>query len=880
MPRAPERLLAGSPAARRLVHEAAARAASTRRVDVIGPGGHGKTVLLDALAAAFGAAGLTVHRDVADVGELGDDDALLIDDAHLLPSDVLERVAELAAAPGGHLVVAHRPWPRPPGTAALGSALAATRPPVVLEALDRTGVAARAALLLGGDDPPAELVDHVFEQTAGLPGLVDRLLAALAERAGPGCARGVPLPTDPPAGLLVQLGYLVQRLGDGVGGLLLARALGAPLESEVLVPLLGLPPDVGAAQLDELLEAARAAGMLTRDGRAVPLVSAAVLERTPQASRVELRRALAEIELERGGNVLAAARGLLGTGASGSTVAEVFTTAAEEALRTGAPVAGELFDAAVRAGGPALDLAAGRAEAAVLTGDLDLALTQADQVLSEPDRVPPAEAVRAGTVAAAVLAHRGLLGRSADVYRWMNTALEPAMGTTAVLAVPALIGTGALDEAGKMLQAPSAASGVRPPTLLAGAEELMAQGVYDSVAGSPTAALSQLTRAASLLEASQRAALLPDTPAALAALVAVHCGELDVAQSVLERALRVGLGGRGAVTRHRLLLGWIALFRGATGAARSALSLASPPGAELEPRDELLAAALEVALARRAGDLAVLMTAWGRAREAIVRHPVDLFVLQQLGELWVAATRLRESSWIRPHLDEATDLLSRLGDPALWAAPLHWSGLQAAILSEDRESARRHAEALEAAADGSRYAAAMAAAAEHWVRLLDSEVDPAGVEAAARGLHAVGMAWEGGKLAGQAAIRTHDRKAMTALLGCARALQSTGPAARTVAVETDPEAEQRPKPAPKPEAEPAPDPTADGADGPLSDREREVAQLVLEGLTYRQIGERLFISAKTVEHHVARMRQRLGSGSRGELFAHLRQIVGPGTSEA
>jgi DNA-binding CsgD family transcriptional regulator len=73
------------------------------------------------------------------------------------------------------------------------------------------------------------------------------------------------------------------------------------------------------------------------------------------------------------------------------------------------------------------------------------------------------------------------------------------------------------------------------------------------------------------------------------------------------------------------------------------------------------------------------------------------------------------------------------------------------------------------------------------------------------------------------------------------------------------------------------DPASDGADGPLSDREREVAGLVLEGLTYRQIGERLFISAKTVEHHVARMRQRLGSGSRGELFAHLRQIVGPGT---
>jgi DNA-binding CsgD family transcriptional regulator len=859
------------------VHEAAARSASTRRVDVIGPGGHGKTVLLDALAAAFAASGATVHREPADLAELGVDDALLVDDAHLLPPDDLERLAGLAAAPGGHLVVAHRPWPRPAGTAALGAVLAATRPPVVLEALDRTGVAARAALQTGAESPPAELVDHVLEYTGGLPGLVDRLLAALLEQAGPDRSR-MRLPDEPPAGLLVQLGYLVHGLGDGVGGLLLARALGAPLEAEVLVPLLGLPPDDGAAQLDELLEAARAAGMLTGDGRAVPLVSAAVLARTPRASRVGLRRTLAEIELGRGGNVLAAARGLLGTGASGSRVAAVFTTAAEDALRTGSAAAGELFDAAVRAGSPALGLAAGRAEAAVLTGDLDLALTQADQVLSDPDQVPPTDAVRAGTVAAAVLAHRGLLARSAELYRWMGTALEPALGTTAVLAVPALIGTGALDEAQKVLQAPTAVAGapVRPPTLLAGAEELMAQGVYDSVAGSPTAALSQLTRAASLLEASQRAALLPDTPAALAALVAVHCGELDVAQSVLERALRVGLGGRGAVTRHQLLLGWIALFRGATGAARSALGVASPPGAVLEPRDELLAAALDVALARRAGDLAVLMTAWGRAREAIVRHPVDLFVLQQLGELWVAAARLRESSWVRPHLDEATELLSRLGHPALWAAPLHWSGLQAAILSESRDAAQRHAAALETAACGSRYAAAMAAAAPHWVRLLDSEVDADGVEAAARGLHAVGMAWEGGKLAGQAAIRTRDRKAMTALLACARALQSSGPATRAVAVEADTDPRGIPVTAAT-DTEPTPDAASDGADGPLSEREREVAGLVLEGLTYRQIGERLFISAKTVEHHVARMRQRLGSGSRGELFAHLRQIVGPST---
>jgi DNA-binding CsgD family transcriptional regulator len=846
-------------------------------------------VLLDAMSGAFRDAGVAVRHDVPAPGDpLAPDTALLVDDTHLLSPSELDRLAEVAAAPHGYVVVAHRPWPRPAGTAALGATLAVSRPPVMLDALDRAGVSVRAGLLLGGrpgtpEHPPAELVDQVLVQTAGSPALVDRLLTALLEQAGADRTR-IDAPSRPPAGLLAQLGYAVHSLGPGVRGLLLARAIGASLEAEVLVPLLGLPDGDGAAQLDEFVEAARAAGLLTADGMAVPLVSAAVLAHTPQASHVEMRRALAEIELNRGGNVLAAARGLLAAGASGARVAAVFTAAAEEALRTGAPAAGEYFEAAVRAGSPALELAARRAEAAMLAGDLDLALAQADQVLSDPGQAPPEDAVRAGTVAAAVLARRGMLARSAELYRWMGSA---SMGSAAVLSVPALIGTGALDEAREVLRGPARAPGTppRPPTLLAGAEELMAKGVYDSVAGSPTAALSQLTRAASLLESSSRAALLPDTPAALAALVAVHCGELDVAQSVLERAVRVGLGGRSAATRHRLLLGWIALFRGATTAARSALTAVSPPGAQLEPRDEFLAAALEVALTRRTGDLASLMPAWGRAREAIVRHPVDLFVLQQLGELSIAATRLREPSWVRPHLDEAAELLASLGGPGLWAAPLAWSGLQAAILAESREAATRHAAALEAAAGASRYTAAMATAAPHWVRLLDSEVDATAVEAAARGLHAVGLAWEGGKLAGQAAIRTRDRKAMSTLLSCARALQSSGSAGRAGAepdavadadTDTGPAGIPMTVPVTRSGSHPsdADASSTPGDDGPLSEREREVAALVLEGLTYKEIGEQLFISAKTVEHHVARMRQRLGSGSRGELFAHLRQILG------
>jgi len=837
-PLAADAALAGSPVARRLLREAPERLG---RLDVVGPAGTGKSVLLDALADVMERAGRTVLRE-APVAHADDPRvALLVDDAHRLSPADLARLAALAEGDVGVLVVAHRPWPRPDGMSTLGAALAVRRAPLVLGALDRSGVQARAAHVLDerAPRPPDAVVDLVLTQTGGHPALVDRMLAALIEQGGPDPTRWRWDPARPPGGLLAQLGYAVHRLPDGVRDLLRARALGAPLEPDLLVPVLG--PDAAAdpAALDELVEAARAEGLLTAEGAPIPLVSAAVLERTPPATRLEMRRALAERELDRGGNVLAAARRLLGTGVSGGRVARVFTAAGDESLRTGLPGADELFAAAVTAGAPALELASRRAEAALRAGDLDLALTQADQVLSAAGQASAADLAQAGSVAAAVLAHRGMLARSAAVYRFLGAR----MGREAV---PALIGTGALDEAQAVLARPLSD---QAPTLLAGAEELMAHGLVHSVTGSPTAALSELTRAAVLLESSHRAALLPDTPAALAALAAVQCGELDVAQSVLERAARVRLGGRAMAVRHRLLLGWIALLRGATGAARAALT--DLP--DLEPRDEFVAAALEVAIARRAGDLAALMPAWARAREAIVRHPVDLFVLQQLGELAIAAARLRETSWIRPHLDEAAALLDRLGNPAVWAAQLHWAGLQAAIVAESREEAARRATAVIAAGGASRYAAALAAAAPHWVAMLDAEVDAEAVEKAARGLHVVGLTWEGGRLAGQAAIRTRDRKAMSALLGCARALQSSGPA---------------------PDDLPAVDEPDDADDGPLSDREREVAALVLDGLTYRQIGERLFISAKTVEHHVARMRQRLGSGSRGELFAHLRQIVG------
>ncbi|MFP5311769.1 MAG: helix-turn-helix domain-containing protein, partial [Actinomycetes bacterium] len=64
----------------------------------------------------------------------------------------------------------------------------------------------------------------------------------------------------------------------------------------------------------------------------------------------------------------------------------------------------------------------------------------------------------------------------------------------------------------------------------------------------------------------------------------------------------------------------------------------------------------------------------------------------------------------------------------------------------------------------------------------------------------------------------------------------------------------------------------------LSEREKEVARLVLDGKTYREIGEAIYISPRTAEHHIARIRRRLGAENRSDLLARLRVALGVETS--
>ncbi len=54
----------------------------------------------------------------------------------------------------------------------------------------------------------------------------------------------------------------------------------------------------------------------------------------------------------------------------------------------------------------------------------------------------------------------------------------------------------------------------------------------------------------------------------------------------------------------------------------------------------------------------------------------------------------------------------------------------------------------------------------------------------------------------------------------------------------------------------------------LSAREREVLQLVARGHTYREIGEELYISAKTVENHVRNILKKLQLNRKQELIRY------------
>jgi DNA-binding CsgD family transcriptional regulator len=605
------------------------------------------------------------------------------------------------------------------------------------------------------------------------------------------------------------------------------------------------------------LRALRDEGFLIPGAEAmIPAVGQAILAELPAAQRRRLHEAVARALVAAGTDVVAAATQLRAARAFIPAAAGVYRAVADRVRFADPAAALGWYDDAVDAGAAPAEVAAGRAEAAALLG----------MPVDSGQPVGSADAGRLALVDGAIEAHQGRSDRSAQ-------ALVDARPPGPTLAVPALVATGRLAEATtpEALAARAttnrvtAAAAAAPQASTAGGnlgERLDDAAASQGVAGlrrlaegalvaaaDPAASVSLLIEAAEALERTPPAVVLPDTAHALGALMASVSGDVASAEYLLDRALTTGAGGPVAVQRHRLLLAWVRMRAGRYDTAVAELARLSQ--AELSGRDRFLLVAISAGVARRSGDVARLRDAWIAVEPVLARRAVDLFGVEAVEELAVAATRLRRYARVAPVLDALDRIVAALGQPPAWAVAVGWIRMQVAIADEDAGAAAAVAARMASAggAAGAARPKAQYAAAGLWARVLAGDVDAGAVLAVAEELVAVELPWEASRLVGQAAIRTSDPGTARRLLERARELSS---------------------------AEVSTDRRTETQHGGLSEREVEVARMVLAGDTYREIGGRLFISPKTVEHHVARIRNKLGASTRAEFLAALRDTLRDG----
>ena len=802
---------------------------------VIGVDGSGRSHRLDAIAERAKGPVLRVAggRPVPDLGErlqsrdAGDEPLVLVDDAHLLDEPTTAVLLE-AARGGVSVVLARRPTLTRPDLAALEELVAADGAVETLQPLDDEGIA-DVAVEVTGRQPSPDLRAALLRASGGLPAVAVPLLRALAT---PKSGEGGKRPAPPELVALVHRRLVL--LPAAAADVSRVLALGLSLNDDALAAAAGVPP--GA--LPDAMRALRDAGMLLPGQETlIPVVAQLVRSEQPAAQRRVVHERLGRALLATGSDPLAIAEQLRAARARTPEAARAFAAAAELVRWREPAAAMEWLDAAVDAGHDAQSLAPVRAEAATLLG-------RPVPLAPEPD--DGVGAVRRLTmVAGAVEAREGRTERCA-------AALRAAGPPGDVLAVPALAAVGRLDAV------PDVDAGVLPDPL-----RRFAAAAVAAVSGpDAAAALPALIEAAETAERTPPSVVLPETPHALGALVAVTAGDVATAEHLLTSALAAAVGGPAAGQRHRLLLAWARMRTGRYDTAVEELRGLAAPTEDtpaLGGRERLLRAAVAAGLARRRGDIAALRTAWAEVEPALARRTVDLFAAEPVEELLVAAARLRQQQRIAPVLSELDDITARLRHPAGWAAVIAWIRLQVAVVVEDVDAAAAAAGLLHdiASAEGiGERIRAQAAAAAIWAAALGGRVDGDAVLAGVEGLAGPAqLPWEGSRLAGQAAIRATDPRVTRRLLERARDLAG----------------EQA---APAPAGVAAPGPSGDSRLAGLSEREVEVAQLVLAGRTYREIGAQLYIAPKTVEHHVARIRAKLGAESRAEFVAALRSVLG------
>ena len=702
-------------------------------------------------------------------------------------------------------------------------------------------------------DPAIGALDDVFERVGEIVRLgpvdEDALAAALAADRGTAMDGDLVVELHARSGGLIGLADLIL---DDDGNLLDDNAAVAErVENELrragestrrvaeVLALASRPPDdviCGAAEIDvsdlgTIAERLAGAGLTGRESlELIPVVRNAVRRSLNATERRSVNRRLAGALVARGGEAIEAAEHLLAAGASGAEAASVYVSAGDDLRFRDPDDALRWYDEAIAAGASGAEVAAGRAEAAAFAGHR----VDGEAMAAGDD---PGARARLIAVRAAESARDGRLDRAHELYGQVTDHPLLSADATTALAATALVGLGRIDEA-------RAASG--PPADPLDARADLARFLGRAVVGhstEPRASAPLFVEAAEALERVDLDVVLPESPHAVAALCLSLAGDLPAAETLLQRALVATPAGPAFEARHRLLAAWVQLR-----IARYELparELASIDPDALDSRDRLLHAAIRAGLARRSGDVPALRAAWSDAEPVLLRGAGDLFHIEPLAELILASTRLRHRERAQPVVESLAAAVDRVGEARAWTVPAAWLEVQMAVEDEAPDEARAATESLTAIEAATEAQAAIQAAADTWCGVLEDDIDPDQVIDVAVGLSEAHLPWEASRLAGQAAVRVHDSAAARRLLEQARTFHH------------DPES-----------------PTGRVAtDAGLTAREIDVGRYVLDGLTYREIGAQLYISPKTVEHHVARIRRKVQAGSRAEMLAALRALL-------
>ncbi len=793
------------------------------RILLVGGIGSGKSSALEAIRRSLRQAGQTVLSRPTRPGK---DAAVVIDDAHLLGDDDLEALTGLCDEPDRTVVVATQARDHRSALRRLEAALEREHRRIVLQPFT-TGQIDRLLTNPAGHPLPEELLAAARSSTAGIPLLV----AAIAAADRPLSAA---MMTQTVEFALIER---LRRLDPVELDALLICSLSTDLAADDLV--------IESSILDgiDVIDRARGTGLVepAQPSEFRRTVHRAVAHLLGPTRHHDVETALLRAQLAASTLSSELAVELAGHGLRDPELAQRLADLAT-AFRGDPASQVPLLRAAVDAGAP--DMRAGLADALALGGNGSAAAALADELVISEHAEERARGVR---IAASVATQDGNYAHAAELFAWLGPCSDTTVAAAAALVC---VGTGDLTAA----RAALAAGHAGPPVTAARAARSLSEGILLSIDGAYPAAAARLGQA--LTGAQTCPVAMPDSAAALVTLTALNSGDSVRARSVVSRAVRDGRDPM-FLARHRLLQGWVRMQDGhLSGAAADADAAPGPLGG----RDGLWAAALRTAIARRAGDTGSLQVHWSTAMDTLAEHSIDLFSLLPLGELWVAAARLRQQQRMTAAIEQGFGVLNALGNPPAWTPLLHWAGVHAGLLAGDPAAVAPHGQALIALADHSAFAAALAAAGRTWLRVLANQVDPDEVVASAHGLAGHGLTSDATRLAGQAALQAQDSRVSGLMLQAARDLKlSVG--------NEDPGS------------------TEDGAGravqgrhpaATLSERERQVAELVLLGMPYRDIGAQLFISAKTVEHHVARIRRRLGAQSRLEMLSMLRAMLTAG----